>query len=200
MRTTKDRAGEKGHNKQGYKMWILKYESANDITVQFESGYLVSSKYVNFITGNIKDPYSKSVYGKGYLGEGKYKASENGKNTKAYAAWNSMLQRCYDKSTSYNLESYVGCTVCDEWLNFQSFAKWYYDNHYKVKNKKLHLDKDIKYDGNKIYSPWTCLLVPSDINLMFRKNTNPSRSKIRNIAESYKGVIPNELYEILYNK
>lgn len=200
MKTIKDRTGEKVYNKQGYKMWILKYESANNITIQFESGYVVSSKYVNFITGNIKDPYSKSVYGVGYLGEGKYKASENGKNTKAYATWSSMLQRCYDKSNNHNLETYKDCTVCGEWHNFQNFAKWYEENYYEVKNKKLHLDKDIKYNDNKIYSPWTCLLVPSDINLMFRKNTRPRRSKIRNIADLYKGIIPDETYEVLYNK
>lgn len=200
MSDNKDRTGKSKLNNQGCKMRILKYNNANDIIVQFDSGYITKSKYVNFVDGIIKDPYCRTIYNHGYLGEGNYKASENGKNTKPYATWNSMLQRCYDKSTNYNLESYVGCTVCEEWFNFQNFAKWYEDNYYEVKNKKLHLDKDIKYDGNRIYSPWTCLLVPSDINLIFRKNTNPSRSKIRNLADSYKGVIPNELYEILYNK
>ena len=33
----------------------------------------------------------------GYLGEGKYKVSENGKLTKCYKVWRNMLERCYDK-------------------------------------------------------------------------------------------------------
>jgi hypothetical protein len=36
------------------------------------------------------------------------------------------------------------------------------------------LDKDILFKGNKIYSPETCVFVPSDINILFTK-TNAKR-------------------------
>ena len=40
--------------------------------------------YNNFKKGEITCPYEKRVFGVGYLGEGKYKAIENGKKTKYY--------------------------------------------------------------------------------------------------------------------
>lgn len=36
----------------------------------------------------------------------------------------------------------------------------------------MHLDKDILYPGNKVYSPYTCLLVPQYINVLFINKTN----------------------------
>ena len=55
------------------------------------------AEYGNFKKGNIKCPYERRVYGVGYIGEGKYKVKENGKTTKCYETWHSMLRRCYDE-------------------------------------------------------------------------------------------------------
>ena len=40
--------------------------------------------YQSFKNGTIKCPYEPRVYGVGYLGEGKYTATENGKKTDKY--------------------------------------------------------------------------------------------------------------------
>ena len=40
----------------------------------------------------------------------------------------------------------------------------------------MHLDKDILYKGNKIYSPSTCIFVPNRINTLFTKS-NLTRGK-----------------------
>lgn len=194
MGKSKDRTGEIGVNKQGVKMWILKYNKANDIIVQFESGYVVKSKYINFMDGKIRDPYTISIYRHGYMGCGKYKTVHNGKHTKAYRVWASMLERCY--SNSERLPSYEDCTVCVEWHNYQNFAKWFDDNYYKIEGERIELDKDILYDNNKIYSPFTCVFTPGDINLMFRKNKNLSKERLHFVSEKYKGLIP----DILYNR
>ena len=37
--------------------------------------------------GNVKCPYEPSICGIGYIGEGEYKVSENGKQTKCYNVW-----------------------------------------------------------------------------------------------------------------
>lgn len=195
MGTIKDRTGEVGMNRQGVKMWILKYNTSNDVLVQFESGYVTKSKYVNFMEGNIKDPYIISIYGHGYMGWGKYKTVHNGKHTKMYRAWSGMLDRCYGNRE--RLPWYDDCTVCIEWHNFQNFAKWYEENYYEVEGERIELDKDILYSGNKIYSPLTCVFVPQDINLMFRKNSNLSNKKLRLVCEKYKGIIPDILYDRL---
>lgn len=67
--------------------------------------------------------------------------------------------------------AYEDAKVCEEWLNFQTFAKWYDEHYYKIEGS-LQIDKDIKYPGNVIYSPQTCLLTPQKINLMFMNKSN----------------------------
>lgn len=192
-----NRAGERNCNNEGIKMWILKYINSNNIIVQFEDGYIVKTKYVNFMVGNIKNPYYKSVYGVGYIGDGKYKTVEGGKHTRIYRSWNAMLRRCYNDKFHEKSPEYRNCTVCREWLNFQNFAEWYDNNYYEVKDKRMELDKDILYMGNKIYSPYTSVFAPQEINLMFRSGEIPKRSKILSIAEKYKDTIPDRLYEAL---
>lgn len=159
------------YNNFGSKMIIENYNSYDDITVKFiDYGNLVHSRYDNFIRGKVKNPYDRSVKGVGYLGEGKYKVTENGKMTKTYQKWVAMIRRCYDEEFQGNLKSYKGCTVCDEWHNYQNFAAWYDENYYEIKNEKMSLDKDILIKGNKLYSPDTCIIVPQCINTLFVKS------------------------------
>jgi len=145
--------------------------------VQFENGYVVpKTRYEFFVKGNITSPYDKTVHNVGYFGEGEYKSSFNGKQTKQYAYWHQMMNRCY--ASFYNIEAYKYCTVCEEWHNYQVFAKWYDENYYEVQNEVMCLDKDILIKGNKIYSPETCVFVPQYINTLFiktleRKNELP---------------------------
>ena len=35
-----------------------------------------------------------------------------------YSRWASMLERCYSKSLLEKYPSYIGCSVCEEWLIF----------------------------------------------------------------------------------
>ena len=124
----------------------------------------------------MKSPYDITVQGVGYLGEGKYKSREHGIQTKCYLVWSSMLKRCYNKKRQEKYPTYKGCKVCDEWLNFQNFAEWFYKNYYEIPGEQMHLDKDILIKGNKIYSPETCVFVPERINSLFTK-TNKNRGK-----------------------
>ena len=57
--------------------------------------------------------------------------------------------------------------MCEEWKNFQNFAKWVEDNYYECNGEKMCIDKDILVKGNKIYSPSTCIFVPKSINSLF---------------------------------
>ena len=60
-------------------MRIIKYNSNIDIVVEFQDKYKVRvhTQYKHFKSGGVKNPYDKSVFGAGYLGEGKYKVWEN---------------------------------------------------------------------------------------------------------------------------
>lgn len=82
-------------------------------------------------------------------------------NDKAYKIWSDMLARCYNDDVKRKNPTYKDCTCCNEWIYYSNFKKWFNAQLYK---DGYHLDKDIIIQGNKIYSPDTCALVPSRIN------------------------------------
>ena len=104
------------------------------------------------------------------IGEGKYEVTENGKPTRVYSTWHSMLQRCYDSKYHERYPTYKGCTVEDYLLNFQHICKWLEENYYEIPGERMHLDKDILCKRNKIYSRKTCIFVPQRINELFVKH------------------------------
>jgi hypothetical protein len=119
-----------------------------------------------------------------------------------YRHWSNMLTRCtsVDGKYSYDYQSnhngtYVGVTVCDEWLSFMKFREWAIDKNY-LGNQ---LDKDIIGDGTH-YSPETCEFVPHVINtsiqgryinkpedtllgVSYNKQNNKFRSTVRSDKE-----------------
>lgn len=169
-----DRTGEEKINNFGSKIKIITYRNYNDIDVYFEEYNWTKehTQYGHFKKGNVKCPYERRYYGKGYIGEGKYKVEINRKYTKHYSVWNSMLQRCYSSKAIEKRPTYKGCSVCPEWHNFQLFSEWFDRNYYKIDGELMNLDKDILCKGNKIYSPSTCIFVPQKINTLFIKCDN----------------------------
>lgn len=132
------------------------------LRVRFEdTGYEVDAHASNASRGLVKDVLHRSLFDVGYLGEGKYAIRLGGKPTPEGTAWTGMLRRCYDKEHQATYSTYIGCSVCPTWHNFQTFASWF-TKRYKG---GYHLDKDILTKGNKVYSPTTCVVVPRAINL-----------------------------------
>ena len=81
-----DRTGERGINNFGSEMVIVEYRKYSDIDVYFPqyNWTFKHSTYKEFKNGKIKCPYEKRTYGVGYIGEGKYKSWENGKEARVY--------------------------------------------------------------------------------------------------------------------
>jgi hypothetical protein len=170
--------GEINVNRFGSLMKIVEYNNYKNIWVEFlDYGNLVNTQYDKFINGKVRNVYDRSVFGVGYIGEGKYKVSENGIETKVYPIWKSMIKRCYSEKWLKEHPSYIECAVSEEWLNFQNFAQWYNENHYEVDGEKMCLDKDILVKGNKIYSSDTCIITPERINNLFVK-ANSKRGEL----------------------
>ena len=161
----------------------------------------------------------------------------------SYLKWRAMINRCYNDTIHKNQPTYIECTVCEEWLNYSNFKKWFETNYYNVDNERMDLDKDILVKDNKVYSPETCIFVPHSINVFFssskpkngRKfaaiykqnnkffvqikyidklyylgnyNTIDEAFKVykkekekiaKEIANKYKNMIPDKLYNILIN-
>lgn len=114
----------------------------------------------------------KLVYGIGVYEVGKYAANINGKRTNEYSIWTNMIRRCYSEENQVKYPTYKDCIICDAWLNFQTFAEWYNNNHYSLENERVAIDKDILIKGNKIYSPETCIFVPQSINALLLKRNS----------------------------
>ena len=171
-----ERLGETRMMNCGEIAFIVEYTNSNNITVQFKTtGELVKTTYQCFKNGFVKSRFTPSVYGVGIIGNEKTK-DENGQTIKSYSVWTSMLMRCYSDKCQKKHPTYKGCTVCEEWLNYSNFKKWFNDNYYEIEGEQMALDKDILVKGNKIYSPNTCVFVPQNINTLFTKR-NKSRGK-----------------------
>lgn len=77
-----------------------------------------------------------------------------------YQTWKNMLSRCYNAKYQKTYGTYVGCSVCDEWLLFSNFKSWMEQQEWEGKA----LDKDLLVYQNKIYSPETCVFLDLRIN------------------------------------
>jgi hypothetical protein len=164
-----NRVGEKYITNEGYEIEIIEYVSKRDITIMFDNGYTVKVSDFSVIKkGKIRNPFHKSVLGVGYFGVGSYTSSINNITTKVYKDWLNMLQRGYNQQYKEKCPTYKDVTVCEEWHNFQNFAKWHEDNYIDG----FVLDKDIICKDCKIYSPETCAFVPQEINNIFTDKIN----------------------------
>lgn len=168
-----ERLGQISNNNNGTKAVIVEYINSNKVLVEFqdEHNYRYYTTYTNFKNGQLTNPYDcRNQGGVGYIGEGECNSKDH---HTAYTRWKHIIRRTVTDYNDAKVASYKDVTLCEEWMNFQNFAKWYYNYLSKYKripnDLPLCVDKDIKIHGNKIYSPDTCMIVPERINLMLIK-------------------------------
>lgn len=77
-----------------------------------------------------------------------------------YITWREMLRRCYSSKYKAHKPTYIGCYVWAEWLLFSNFKSWMQTQDWQGNQ----LDKDLLFQGNKVYSPETCLFVSGQVN------------------------------------
>lgn len=164
-----------GKTKQGDYIKVIEYINANDILVEFIDNhhYITRTRWSEFKSGNLKNPYRESVYGVGIPGI-KYPITDDSNNrTYEYQIWSDMLKRCYTNDYRIRNINYMHCIVSHEWLFYENFYEWLHsqENFNKMKNLKHNsaIDKDIIEKYNKIYSDKYCCLVPSYINNIFTR-------------------------------
>ncbi|MED2945534.1 hypothetical protein P4284_23420 [Bacillus swezeyi] len=173
------RIGEVHYSNKGEKVTIIGSSPGKNNRVyhaMFESGFVVKTTYAAIANGRIKDGYSKSLLGVGYLGYAKRKNNE-----REYSVWFNMLARCYNKkSHSYKWYGERNVTVCERWKCFEYFlGDIVYIPGYEREaflNGELELDKDIRQQHlqmqQKVYSPETCCFVKHKINAKYMECSN----------------------------
>lgn len=141
-----------------------KRQRARAIIKFINSGWVCNVQVSNIKSGHIEDCRAKTVYGVGYLDTNiKIPARGTSPIRKAYDLWANMLRRCYGGYA----RCYTDCTVDVRWHSFKNFLNALpeldgYDEW--VSGKDMHLDKDIKVKGSRIYSKDTCMFVPASVN------------------------------------
>ena len=153
---------------------ILKYNDATNVEIQFlKTGYEIVAQLEHIRKGSVKDPYSPSVYNIGVLGT-KYASTINGVHTKEYKLWTSMLERCYSGNSRNKYPTYEYCEVSDNFKSYEYFYGWChkqigFDND--GNGNPFQLDKDLLVKGNKVYSEYSCVFIPREINQLLTKST-----------------------------
>ena len=89
-----------------------------------------------------------------------------------YSRWTGMLERCYSARFQEKCQTYKGCSVYKDWLTFSKFKQWMETQDWECK----HLDKDILFHRNRVYSPETCVFVDGRVN-SFVLECNASRGQ-----------------------
>lgn len=97
----------------------------------------------------------------------------NGKHSRIYQIHRDMLNRCKNS----NLRQYKdwggrGITICDEWLNFNTFHEWAMSHGY---NDTLQIDR-INNNGN--YCPENCRFVDRQTNVQNSRCTTLTKTKV----------------------
>ena len=164
----KDCVGKVCKSKSSGDFKVLKYNGNKDVEVRFlKTGYETTVQLVHIKNGDVKDRYLPSVCGVGIIGT-KYPVSEGGRDTKDYALWKRMLERCYSDSYQKKRPTYKGCKVSDNFKSYEYFYEWCHSQiGFGVDG--FELDKDLLIKGNKVYSESTCVFIPSEINLLLVK-------------------------------
>lgn len=166
VKLSKGEVGKRYNTSSGGVCEIVRYINAKDVEVQFldEHRHRVKTEMGNIRRGNVRNPFTKSVFGVGFLGSGVFTSKTGGKQTLEYIVWNSMMARCYGRLFQESNPTYVGCSVHPDWHNFQNFADWYVNQEFY--GLGYELDKDLLCKGNKVYSAETCCLVPRQLNTL----------------------------------
>ena len=168
----KDCVGKVCKSKSSGDFEIVKYNNAKDVEVRFvNTGYEMVARLGNIKIGKVKDPYSPSVFGIGILGT-KYPSAIVGRNTKEYELWNNMLRRCYSDTSKKRNPTYIGCEVSDNFKSYEYFYEWCNKQigfGVEGNGNPFQLDKDLLIKGNKVYSEYSCVFIPTEINSLLVK-------------------------------
>lgn len=148
--------------------YIIFEKTGKTALIQFiETGFTRKVNIDNAKVGKVRDPYSISVYNKGYDGE--FQKVYYWK--RARQLWQNMMKRCYCEKDPRGYFK-KGVTVDDRWLCFANFLVDLPTLHnfqgwlegFEEGKTKYNLDKDFLVEGNKVYSREMCQFIADSEN------------------------------------
>lgn len=151
-------------NKSG-KCFVVDCKNVKSVIVMFYDGYTTTTQMSNLKRGNVRNPYHENnkLYGVGITD---IAGCIKGKRDYLYRVWESMITRCYSEKYQQLYPTYREVCVCERWQTYSLFKE---DLEKTTCFDKLgvgyHLDKDLIKQGNKVYSPEFCAIVPEVMNL-----------------------------------
>lgn len=88
-----------------------------------------------------------------------------------YSYYHNMRTRATNPNYRKLYPTYEGCTMSEEWEDFQEFARWCWQQK-GFGEDHMCLDKDILFPKNKIYHPDRCVFIPNLVNsfMTFRRS------------------------------
>ena len=128
------------------------------------TGSVVNCQLSNLPAGKVKDPRVPTVYGVGYIGSSLVVPMRGHPLRNMYDLWANMLKRCYGGTET----SYRDCAVDPRWHSFTNFVNTLPDVpgfQDWADGRNVHLDKDVRIIGNRIYGVSTCAFISEFDNL-----------------------------------
>lgn len=87
-----------------------------------------------------------------------------------YGKWRRMLNRALSKTNHKTHPTYIDCTVSEEFRHLSDFIKWI-DSQPDRDWENKQVDKDFLVEGNKHYSPETCVLLGGKVNTFMHEGS-----------------------------
>lgn len=142
---------------------VIEYRDCHNVTIKFlATGTIVTARADNLIRNKVKDKFSPSVYGLGFLGDTEsYDAL--GKQKDSYFTWSRALARVATRP------DYKDVSVAEDFRCFEHFEIWYNNlvQPFLAAGVTPELEKDLAslLDGKpKAYSLERCYLAPREVN------------------------------------
>ena len=147
---------------------VVEYINSANVVVKFiDTGYETITRHSQVLSGQVKDRSLPSVYGVGVIGDS-YSCWDGSKIRKEYHLWSSMLERCYSPKSHKARETYIGCTVSENFKSYTYFYEWC-NQQVGFSENNFELDKDLLSGVSKYYSEGTCVFLPQEINVALIK-------------------------------
>ena len=123
----------------------------------------------NIKSDQVKDYFTTSVHGVGYLGDFE-KVPKSKLHNRLYSLWTNILLRCYGKTFTRSGEvkyTYADVTVCSSWHSYSNFFFQVqeipgFDSWLREGGLAYNIDKD--KSGSRYYSKYTCEFITAKEN------------------------------------